>query len=97
MSRDAQTRPATEADVQNGKAVFCIPDGRSQVYDLGVSIPAPAKLAKEMELGEGETALKAGTSILVVQAEIVDGKDVLVGFRVGESQFVCSLEEIALD
>ena len=96
MSDDAKSRPATEQDVMNGDAVFFVPDGRSRIYDLGVRLPASARLSRDLDLGESGT-LCNGTKITIIQAEIVDAKDVVIGFRVGAGEFVCALEELELE
>ena len=92
--KDHNQRPATQADVDDGKAVYWIPESRSTVYDLGFSLPAQAVTRKSVECSEGEEPIPAGTSITVIQAEIVDNSDILIGFTFGQRQGVCALDEI---
>ena len=85
--------PATAEDVEKGTAVFHVPDSRSKVYDLGFSLPAEAIVDKDMEVGGGER-IPAGTPIRVIQAEIVDNQDVLLGFTYGENRGVCHIDQV---
>jgi hypothetical protein len=93
MSRSSESSPATQADVDSGKAVFWIPDARSQVYDLGYFLPAEATAKTTIEFGEGES-IPEGATMTVVQAEIVDGADVLLGFTYGDTRGVCALDQV---
>ena len=89
------SKPATQEDVDAGRAIFCVPDERSKIYDLGVSLPVRAKTRKDIG-NEEENPIPAGSVVEVVQCEIVDGTDVLVGFRQDSEEGVCSLEEIEI-
>lgn len=87
------TRPASAEDVERGHAVFHIPDSRSKVYDLGFSLPAEATVATDIVVNEGEK-IPIGTPIKVVQAEIVDDQDIVLGFSYDAGQGVCTLSEV---
>ncbi len=89
--------PATLARLRKGQAIFYVPKRKSRVYDLGRPLPIPARVRVPMEVGAGEI-IPVGTAITVVQAEIVDGVDVLIGFRFGDGaeEGLCMLDEIEL-
>jgi hypothetical protein len=74
--------------------VFWIRDNRSSVYDLGFPLPAQAVIRKSVECGEDGELIPAGTSITVIQAEIVDNTNILIGFTCVQGQGVCALDEI---
>ena len=86
-------RPATAEDVERGRAVFYVPDSRSKVYDLGFSLPAEAIVDNDMDLGGGDQ-ISAGTIVTAIQAEIVDDKDVLLGFRYDAGRGVCNATQV---
>jgi hypothetical protein len=90
MSEDS---PADKIDFESGRAIFYIPDRRSRPYDLGWSLPLKAVLLKELEFGAQRT-LPKGTQVDIVQAEIVDGKDVILGFLRDGEPGICALEEV---
>lgn len=90
-----ETRVATERDVEERIAAFWIPENRSCSYDFGVTLPTSGCLRVDLNLGRGEV-LAAGTLVEVIQAEIVDQRDVLIGFVLGAMQGVCALEEIEI-
>jgi hypothetical protein len=94
MSKKSEKKPATQADVDSGSAVFFVPDTRSKFYDLGMPLPVEAILVADIEASEGE-CMRAGTTITVVQAEIVDDRDVLLGITCGEQKGVCMLNEVS--
>jgi hypothetical protein len=87
-------RPAIESDARNGLAVFYVAEGRSKVFDMGVALPAQGILLEDA--GE-EQPIPAGTSVQVIQAEILDDRSVLLGFSVNGKQGVCTLEQIAIE
>lgn len=85
--------PATPEDVRQGRAVFSVPDGKSRVFSLGTSFPIAAVLVVDITRDDG-AVVPAGTAINIVQVEIVDEKDILVGFRYGNSEEgLCLLED----
>jgi len=86
-----QGRVATEADFHSGAAVFHVPDGRSVPYSLGRDLPIRAELVKS----EG-TDWPVGSQVSIVQAEISDGKDVILGVVHGDEQGICTLEDVKL-
>ena len=87
---------ATEADVDKGDAVFFVPDKRSRPYSLDRPLPARAQIAKPIRVERSDETIPAGTNVEVVQVEIVDEKDILVGFVNQGVPGVCMLEEIEL-
>jgi hypothetical protein len=86
---------ATERDFKDGTAIFYVKDGRSTRYDLGHSLPAAGIVRKAMQFSDGKT-ISAGTPVTIVQAEITDDRDVLIGFRYGKEQGICKLSEVTL-
>ncbi len=94
MSKNSKYTAATQDDVDKGRAVFWIPDSRSKVYHLGFPLPADAIVVADMEVGEAEEYIRAGTTVTVIQAEIVDEKDVLLGFRYEGGTGVCDLNQL---
>lgn len=86
-------KPATAEDVERGNAVFHVPDSRSKVYELGFSLPAQAVAVNNIDVGEGEK-IAAGMEVTVIQAEIVDDRDVLLGFSYEGGNGVCSADEV---
>jgi hypothetical protein len=85
--------PATEADVEKGIAIFWIPDSRSKLYDLGGSLPLEAFVVSDLDVGNKQF-IPAGTIIWVVQAEIVDDSEILLGFKYSEGQGICTLDQV---
>jgi hypothetical protein len=89
-------RRATKEDIDAGLAVFCVPGERSRPYDLGAPLPVSARIKHDIGKEEGEKPVSAGTIVEVVQCEIVDEKEILVGFRQDSDEGVCALEEIEI-
>jgi len=87
-------KPATKEDVEAGLAIFCVPDDRSKIYDLGVPLPARARTRRD--IGPEEKPIRAGSIVEVIQCEIVDDAEILVGFRQDSEEGVCALEEIEI-
>ena len=94
MSKNTKLLTATQADVDEGRAVFWVPDFRSKVYDVGLPLPADARLLCDIEVEKAGDLIPAGTTVTVVQAEIVDDKDILIGFRYAGGAGVCAFEEV---
>lgn len=92
MSRNA-TRSATENDVESGRAAYWVPDGRSQPYELGISLPTYGVL--RVDIGN-QDPIKAGETVQVIQAELIDGTDVLLGFVWKGQMGVCDLHEVEI-
>lgn len=85
-------RAATQADQDAETVIFYIPDGRSVPYRFKRDLPLRARL-----LGTEETTgFRVGTEIEILQAELGDTGDVLIGFIAGEEEGVCMLHEIEL-
>jgi hypothetical protein len=85
-------RAATQADVDAGTVIFYISDGRSTPYQFGRDLPLRARI-----LGpEEQSGFPDGTLIDVLQAEVGDNGEVLIGFVVGEEEGICQLNEIEL-
>jgi hypothetical protein len=85
-------RTATQRDVDAGQVIFYVPDGRSTPYRFGHDLPLPARLINSDET----TGFAAGTVIEVLQAEVGDTGDVLIGFVTGTEEGICMLHEIEL-
>ena len=49
-----------------------------------------------MRYGRTREPIPEGTIVEVIQCEIVDGKDILVGFRKNSDEGVCMLEEVEI-
>ena len=89
--RPLNNRIATEEEANAGEAIFFIPDQRSEPYTFGQDLPIMAKVTK---LDEHDGFPCPGTRIQIVQAEKVDGKDVVLGFLNGEEEGICMLEDV---
>jgi hypothetical protein len=85
-------RAATKAEQDAEDVIFYIPDGRSVPYQFGRDLPLRARLINSEE----ETGFPTGTEVEILQAEIGDTGDVLIGFMVGEQEGLCMLHEIEL-
>jgi len=86
-------RVATQADVDANDCMFFVPDGRSVPYSFGVDLPLAAIVTK---LDDGDGFPPPWTEVSIVQAELVDEEDVLLGILYGEEEGVCSLADIEL-
>lgn len=87
--------PATEADVRDGAAVFYVTNSRSKPFDLGVELPVDAILLEDA--GE-EQPVPTGTQVQIIQAEILDDSQVLLGFTyANDGQGICTLDTIAIE
>lgn len=85
-------RVATQADQDAEEVIFYIPDGRSVPYRFERDLPLRARLVGTKET----TGFPIGTEIEILQAEVGDSGDVLIGFVVGEDEGICLLQEIEL-
>jgi hypothetical protein len=83
-------RAATPEDAKAGTVIFHIPDGRSTPYSFGRELPITAVIARDL----GEDSPSVGTRVEVLQAEQGDTGDVLVGFVLGDQEFVGMLDDI---
>ena len=83
-------RVATQADQDAEKVIFYIPGDRSVPYRFERDLPLRAHLVGT------ETGFPVGTEVEILQAEIGDTGDVLIGFIVGEDEGICMLKEIEL-
>ncbi len=86
-------RVATEAEGEAGEVIFYIPDHRSIPYSFRRNLPVTAVVTKP-DVGDGFPA--PGTILEIVQAELVDGKDVVLGFINGDDEGICMLEDVQL-
>lgn len=93
MNRVIQGRVATQADVDSGVCVFFIPEDRSAPYSLGHPLPITAKIVRP---NDGSAFPASGTLVQIVQAEIIDNTEILVGFITDDSEGVCTLEDVEL-
>jgi hypothetical protein len=85
-------RAAPKADQDAEEVIFYIPDGRSVPYRFGRDLPLGARLISP----EVATGFPVGTVIEILQAEIGDTGDVLIGYVAGEEEGICQLNEIEL-
>jgi hypothetical protein len=97
-ARIGMNTPATEDDCHAGRAVFFIPDNRSTVYDLGAPLPLIARLKQDTETSSAEQqeVIPAGTQIEIIQCEIGDNGEILVGYRYDGGEGLCMLSEIEM-
>jgi hypothetical protein len=91
--RVIEGRVATQADVDSGVCVFFIPEERSAPYPLGRPLPITAKIIRP---NDGSSFPAFGTKVQIVQAEIIDNSEILVGFLTDEFEGVCTLDEVEL-
>ncbi len=100
-------KPATEEDAKAGRAIFYIPDNRSVVYEFGRPLPIAARTKQDIELGgvskqripaskHKREILPAGTLVQIVQCEIGDTGDILVGFRYAGGEGICLFDELEI-
>jgi hypothetical protein len=85
-----ENRIATVADVESGKAIFCVGEGRSQPYSFGQGLPLIAEIVNE-KLGEH---FPVGRQVTIVQAEITDEEHVTLGIVDQNERMVCALEDV---
>ncbi len=85
-------RAATQADQDAETVIFYIQDGRSVPYRFERDLPLRARLVGTEET----TGFPVGTEIEILQAELGDTGDVLIGFVAGEEEGICMLHEIEL-
>jgi hypothetical protein len=92
------TQPATEEDCKAGRAVFYIPDNRSTVYDLGRPLPLTARYREDTETSTAseQGTIAAGTVVEIIQCEIGDNGQILVGFRYAGGEGLCMLHELEI-
>ena len=85
-------RIATEADVDAHSVVFYIPDGRSVPYTFEHELPLLARVTKT----EDEVNFAPpGTLVTIVQAELVDGQNVVLGLMMdGDVEGICDLADV---
>jgi hypothetical protein len=94
----AMTTPATEEDCKAGRAIFYIPDNRSKVYDLGRALPLPARYRQDTDTSTAKEQgiIPAGTAVEIIQCEIGDNGEILVGFRYHGGEGICMLNELEI-
>jgi len=94
----AMTTPATEEDCKAGQAIFYIPDNRSKVYDLGRPLPLTARYRQDTETSTAKEQgiIPAETVVEIIQCEIGDNGEILVGFRYAEGEGLCMLNELEI-
>ena len=91
-------QPATEEDCKAGRAIFYIPDNGSKVYDLGQPLPMQARVREDTETSTAnkQEIIPAGTPVEIIQCEIGDNGEILVGFRYDGGEGICTLKEIEI-
>lgn len=87
-------RVATEAESEAGEVIFYIPDRRSEPYSFSHKLPLKAVVTKPYADDGFPTP---GTVIIIVQAELVDSKDVVLGFVDGDDEGICMLEDVRIE
>ena len=97
-ARLGATKPATEEDCKAGRAIFYIPDNRSTVYDLGRPLPLQARIRQDSDYGTASERGKipAGTLVEIIQCEMGDNGEILVGFRYDGNDGICMLNELEI-
>ncbi len=93
MRRVLNGRVATKVESEGDAVVFFVPDGRRRPYSFGRNLPILARITKT---SEEEDFPPLGTVIEIVQAEIVDDENVLLGFVAGEDEGICALEDVEI-
>ena len=86
-------RVATEDEAEAKTVIFFVPDGRSQPYTFASLLPLAARTRLE---GEQNGFPAAGTEIQIIQAELVDDKDVVLGFLYDGEAGICVLSDVEL-
>jgi len=85
-------RVATKADVNANSVVFYIPDGRSVPYEFEHQLPLLARVTKA---GDEVNFAPPGALVTIVQAELVDGNDVVLGLMMdGDVEGICDLADV---
>jgi hypothetical protein len=85
-------RVATSEDVEAGRCIFQIPDERSTPYSFGKELPVPAVITRDL----GEDFPPVGARVEILQAEQGDTGDVIVGFVLGDQEFIGMLDDVQL-
>ena len=88
--------PATEEDCKAGRAIFFVPDNRSTIYDLGKPLPLQARIKQDTEVGTSQEIILAGTLVEIIQCEIGDNGEIVVGFRYDGGEGICMLNELEI-
>jgi hypothetical protein len=91
MAQAINHRVATPEDADAGIAIFHIADGRSTPYSFGQELPMKAVIANP---NLGDAFPPFGTVVEILQAEQGDTGEIVVGFILGEQEFVGMLEDI---
>src|SRR5258708_31239553 len=91
-------KPATEEDCKAGRAIFYVPDNRSKIHDLGRPLPLQARIKQDTEVGTGleQGIIPAGTPVAIIQCEIGDNGEIVVGFRYDGGEGICMLNELEI-
>jgi hypothetical protein len=85
--RIIEARAATVEDSETGRAIFYIPEARSKPYSMGRPFPLPAKIILPDEDNYGQV-------VQIVQAEIGDNGDILLGWVSGQEEGICMLGDV---
>jgi hypothetical protein len=85
-------RVATQADVDTGNCVFFMPDQRSTPFSFDRELPISAVVILE---DDAQNFAPKGTVVTIVQAELGDTGDVLLGVLYGDDQqALCLLSDV---
>jgi hypothetical protein len=89
---------ATEEDCKAGRAIFFVPDNRSTVYDLSKPLPLQARYKQNTETSTADQQwiIPAGTLVEIIQCEIGDNGEIVVGFRYDAGEGICMLNELEI-
>ena len=103
MEKENQARigmktPALEEDCKAGRAIFFVPGNRSTIYDLGRPLPLQARIKQDTEVGtsQEQEIILAGTLVEIIQCEIGDNGEIVVGFCYDGSEGICMLNELEI-
>jgi hypothetical protein len=87
-------RAATSEDAEKRSVVFYIPDSRSVSFTFDRSLPLKAVVTKP---DDGDGFPPPGSVVYVVQAEIGDNGEVVIGLMYGDDQeALCLLRDITV-
>ncbi|RRA48423.1 hypothetical protein [Acidipila sp. EB88] len=87
-------RVATEQEAEAQTVIFFVPEQRSEPYSFAHALPLIARMALS-DPREGFPPV--GAPVEIIQAELVDGKDVVLGFLYQGEPGLCMLQDVNVD